>query len=597
MRTQVFNLAATLLFFKSPSFSQEQSSLPPGGGKPHTTVSLLADVRSIRPGAEFMAGILMKMDPGWHTYWKNPGEAGLATRIRWTLPEGFSAGTTEWPLPQKHIESGDVLTYGYGGETMLLAPITVPANLAANTAVTLKASVQWLECERLCVPGSATVALALPVKSGQPEADNLPLFERYKKLIPAPRAQSPDIVVTTDARESSVTIHLVPTGARKIALETNVTPDFYPESVDELSVGRTSVTGGEKGITLIIPLAAYQKISTSLTLHGILLYRLEPGEPVTAAMDIQLPEQFCAALPAPGSQEPGVLDRSFVTTPTGDAPGQLSVYILFAIVGGLLLNIMPCVLPVIALKIFGLVKMAGDQPARIKRLGLAFSFGILISFLVLALFVIVLQALGQQVGWGFQFQEPLFVIAMSAVVFAFGLSLFGVFEIQLPGKAITGVGGVLARQEREGKGYASSFTEGVFATILATPCTAPFLGTALGFAFSQPWWVILLIFGCVAFGMALPYLILTAKPAWLKYLPKPGDWMTAAKQIMGFLMMATLIWLLYILGKQLGMEAVIWTNAFLLVVAIACWLIGRYATLTASRTRYWLIWGTPNVRA
>jgi thiol:disulfide interchange protein DsbD len=265
------------------------------------------------------------------------------------------------------------------------------------------------------------------------------------------------------------------------------------------------------------------------------------------------------------------------------------IYLLFSVIGGVLLNIMPCVLPVIALKVFGLVRMAGDRPARIKRLGWAFSSGILASFLTLALVVILLQLAGQRVGWGLQFQEPLFVIAMAAVVFAFGLNLFGVYEIQLPGAALTSVSELVARPQA-GSGYGSSFAEGVLATILATPCTAPFLGSALGFAFAQPWWTILLIFSSVALGMALPYLVLTARPAWLRFLPKPGEWMVTAKQFMGFLMMATLLWLLYILGKQLGMEAVIWTGAFLLAVGMAFWLVGRYATPIASRAVYRLTW-------
>jgi thiol:disulfide interchange protein DsbD len=224
------------------------------------------------------------------------------------------------------------------------------------------------------------------------------------------------------------------------------------------------------------------------------------------------------------------------------------------------------------------------------KLGWFFSLGILASFLALALVVIILKAASEQVGWGFQFQEPLFVIVMSAVVFAFGLNLFGVYEIQVPHAAVSRVGSAIEQQEKKGKAYLASFGEGVFATILATPCTAPILGTALGFAFAQSAGVTLLIFGCTALGMALPYLLLTIRPAWMKFLPKPGEWMVSAREFMGFLMMATLLWLLYILGKQLGMEAVIWTGAFLLVVGVSCWLVGRFATLTATRVRYLLTW-------
>jgi thiol:disulfide interchange protein DsbD len=230
--------------------------------------------------------------------------------------------------------------------------------------------------------------------------------------------------------------------------------------------------------------------------------------------------------------------------------------------------------------------MAGDKPIEVKKSGWFFSLGILASFLALALIVIVLKSAGQLVGWGFQFQEPLFIIAMCTVVFGFGLSLFGVYEISVPGFLMQG-----ATNIEQKKGWLAPFSEGVFATILATPCTAPILGTALGFAFSQPASIIILIFAATAFGMALPYLILTAKPKWMKFLPKPGNWMVAAKQFMGFLMMATAVWLLYILGKQLGMEAVIWTVAFLLVVGVACWLIGTFATLSASRSKYFATWG------
>jgi len=318
---------------------------------------------------------------------------------------------------------------------------------------------------------------------------------------------------------------------------------------------------------------------------------VESGERKASVVEVPLSKEFVSGLPALGETPPavGLLDQTFATVESAGAQ-SIYLYVIFAIIGGLLLNIMPCVLPVIALKVFGLVKMGGDHPRQVRRLGWFFSLGILGSFIVLALLVIILQTAGEQIGWGFQFQEPMFVIVMSMIVFAFGLNLFGVYEIRLPGRAVAGVGDVVSKAGKDGKGYLSSFSEGVFATILATPCTAPFLGAALGFAFAQSPGVILLIFTSTAFGMSLPYLVLTTRPGWSKFLPKPSTWMVTAKQIMGFLMMATLIWLLYILGKQLGMEAVIWTSAFLLAVGVACWLIGRYATLTASRGTYRTTW-------
>jgi thiol:disulfide interchange protein DsbD len=360
--------------------------------------------------------------------------------------------------------------------------------------------------------------------------------------------------------------------------------DLFPEPLEGFVVGRPSLEHKADADVVTVPLTPSQPSGAGARFRGVLVF--DDERMGHRGVSFEIPVTRGNAVPGEGN----LLDQTFEAGQLQGQQQSLPLYLLFAVIGGLILNIMPCVLPVIALKVFGLVKMAGDHPAQVKKLGWFFSAGILASFLVLATAVILLQIAGQQVGWGFQFQEPLFVIAMCAIVFAFGLSLFGVYEIRVPGTAISGVESVVAKQNVEGKGYAASFWEGVFATILATPCTAPFLGSALGFAFSQPWWTILLIFSAVAFGMALPYLILTTRPGWMKYLPKPGAWMETARQFMGFLMMATLLWLLNVLGKQLGMEGVIWTAAFLLCIGISCWLIGRFATLTATRTRSLLTW-------
>jgi thiol:disulfide interchange protein DsbD len=556
-----------------------------GQEEPHTLATLLADVEAVQPGADFTVGLRLRMDPGWHTYWKNSGEAGLPTYVEWDLPEGFEVGEIIWPVPEKHIEAGNILTFGYADETMLLIPVSAPATLEPGSRITLKGQASWLECLDICVPGSANLELTLPVLDGPAPPANTALFEKYRTELPVARSDAPELELEVETERGRVRLHATvsSTGAGEI--------DFYPDLHVYVLAGHTQVSPLPSGATIDVPLSAYGRVEGSTVLGGLLVYQGPGGERRGVEISIELSEDFCRTIPVEGEEqsESGFLDQEFLTT-TSEAGGEpLYLYILFAIVGGMILNIMPCVLPVIALKVFGLVKMAGDEPRKVKRMGWFFSLGILGSFLVLALLVIVLQVAGQQVGWGFQFQEPLFVIAMSAVVFAFGLSLFGVYEFQLPGSAVASVGGLVAKQE--GSGYTASFFEGVFATILATPCTAPFLGSALGFAFSQPWWVILLIFTSVAFGMALPYLVLTIRPAWLKFVPKPGEWMVTAKQFMGFLMMGTLLWLLYVLGKQLGMEAVIWTGAFLLTVGISCWLIGRYATLSAGRARRFTTWG------
>ena len=550
----------------------------------HTSIQLMSSVRSITPGTTFTVGILMKMDHGWHTYWKNSGEAGLPTTVKWKLPKGFAAGEIEWPLPHKYNETGEVLTYGYADENMLLVNIMAPANASSLSTVALHADVEWLECENICVPGSASVDLTLPVTKGPSLPDHTALFDKYRAEVPLSFSDRSEFTFTTSLQSGAIDVVIEPRAGRSFVVN-DVTPDLYPEPIDELVMGRTTVTSAPSRATLHVPLSVYEKTDRSFMFRGVIVYQMQGGERQSVVIEVPLTREFCSGLPIAGEAAPSqnILDQKFSTVQSGGGEQPLYLYLLYAFIGGLLLNIMPCVLPVIGLKIFGLVKMAGDDKPKVKRLGWMFSLGILASFLALAILVIALKSAGEQVGWGFQFQEPLFVIAMAAVVFAFGLSLFGVYEINLPGAAVAGVGGAVAKAGEKGGGYTASFSEGVFATILATPCTAPILGTALGFAFSQPAGIILLIFTSTAVGMALPYLLLTSKPGWMRFLPKPGEWMVTAKQFMGFLMMATLIWLLYVLGKQLGMEGVIWTSAFMLCVGISCWLIGRFATLVSSR--------------
>src|SRR4029450_8222325 len=253
-------------------------------------------------------------------------------------------------------------------------------------------------------------------------------------------------------------------------------------------------------------------------------------------------------------------------------------FLLFGFLGGLILNLMPCVLPVISLKIFGFIQQAGQSRQKIFRSGIAFTFGIFAWFIALAVLLIALKGAGREVTWGgFQFTNPYFVLVLSVIVLVFALNLFGVFEIALPQSATSGLLGWTGAE-----GDVGSFFQGVFATVLATPCTAPFLGTALGFAFAQPPLIILAMFVAIAAGMSAPYLLLCAQPAWLRFLPKPGPWMVHVKQFMGFLLLATLLFLLYVLGAQRGLEGAIWASCFLLIIGVACWMKGAFIVPTAS---------------
>jgi thiol:disulfide interchange protein DsbD len=273
-----------------------------------------------------------------------------------------------------------------------------------------------------------------------------------------------------------------------------------------------------------------------------------------------------------------VLNQKFAVEGSAEKPQSLLAYLGLAFIGGIILNVMPCVLPVIAIKVLSFFEQAKDEPARVRLLGLTFTAGIISSFMVLAVVVIALQATGNSVGWGFQFQYPGFLIAMSSLVLLFAMSLFGLFYVSVPGQ---GAVDQLANKE----GYSGTFFKGVLATILSTPCTAPFLGTALGFAFAQPWWTVALIFFTIGLGMSLPYLLLTAKPDWMRFMPKPGVWMEKFKESLGFVLLATVAWLLGVLGTELGAQGMVSTLSFLIALAFAGWLVGRFIDLTSDNGR------------
>ncbi|MBX9693900.1 MAG: thioredoxin family protein, partial [Cyanobacteria bacterium] len=259
-------------------------------------------------------------------------------------------------------------------------------------------------------------------------------------------------------------------------------------------------------------------------------------------------------------------------------------YLGFAMLGGFILNFMPCVLPVISIKILSFVQQADEEPKRVRLLGLTFSAGIVSAFLVLATVVLVVRRAGQSVGWGFQFQYPGFVIIMCVIVLLLALSLFGLFYVSF--SAGQDKLDNLASKE----GFLGTFFKGVLATTLSTPCTAPFLGTALGFAFAQPEWVVLGIFFASGLGMSMPYILLTLNPGWMKFMPKPGVWMEKFKESMGFILLATVIWLLSVLGSQIGTQGVMWTSFFLLTVALSSWIVSRYTDLTSTTKRKTVVW-------
>jgi thiol:disulfide interchange protein DsbD len=517
-------------------------------GRELVQAKLLADVTAVVPGKPFTVGLLLHMVPNWHTYWKFPGDAGIPTEIKWKLPEGWKAGEIQWPIPLKLNEPGDIQIYGYHDEVLLLQEITPPASLKDST-VQLAAEATWLVCEKICIPGSAKLKLDLPV-AGQTASANEEIFSRYRSALPQ-SWPDPKVARANWQRHGAELVLTV----ESAALANYPSADFFPLPEASVVVAHPKTERAADGkIVFRVPIETADKNVSGL--DGIVVF----GQNENAI------GRNAWLLTAP------------VATPSVPAFSEgLAKFLLFGFLGGLILNLMPCVLPVISLKIFGFIQQAGQDRRRILRSGLAFVAGIFAWFIGLALLLIALKSAGREITWAFQFTNPYFVVLMSAVVLVFALNLFGVFEVSLPQFASRGVLGWTARE-----GEAGSFFEGVFATVLATPCTAPFLGPALGFAFTQSGWTIFLMFLAIAAGMASPYFLLSAQPAWLRLLPKPGPWMLRVKQLMGFLLLATLLFLLAVLGAERGVEAIIWTSCFLLVLSLACWMKGVFIVPTAS---------------
>ncbi|MEO5721310.1 MAG: protein-disulfide reductase DsbD domain-containing protein, partial [Chthoniobacterales bacterium] len=526
-------------------------------GRELVKAELLAKTTAIVPGQPFTVGVLLKMVPHWHTYWKFPGDAGIPTEIKWKLPEGWKVGEIQWPIPLKLVEPGDIQIYGYHDEVLLMQEITPPPSISDAT-VKLSAEADWLVCEKICIPGGTALELDVPV-AGSAAAANEEIFHRYQRALPQPWPAADVATAEWSRAPTELTLRI-----KSSALANHPALEFLPFPDETVVVAHPTTERTADGAIFRIPIeTSNAKLSA---LSGVIVFGQTPDGPDRNAWEL-------------GAQQATAADTKSAAASASSpvAGGGLAKYLLFGLLGGFILNLMPCVLPVISLKIFGFVQHAGESRGHILRSGLAFIAGIFVWFLGVAVLLIMLQRAGNQIGWAVQFTNPYFVLALCAVVFVFALNLFGVFEFTLPQSANRSVMHVTG-----GSGHLASFFQGLFATVLGTSCTAPVLGVAVGFALSQSALVILLMFTAIAAGMSAPYLLLSAQPAWVKLLPRPGAWMERLKQLMGFPMLATLVFLLYVLGEQRGPLAVIWTLCFLLVLGLAAWMKGAFLVPTAS---------------
>jgi thiol:disulfide interchange protein DsbD len=540
---------------------------------------LIAERTAAAPGKATLVGLRLRMEEHWHTYWKNPGDSGLPTKIQWKLPEGWTAGPILWPHPEAQ-RIGPLMNYGYSGEVVLLTELTPPPGATPGPAP-LSADASWLVCKDVCIPEKATLSLAFAVAGGDPPAnpDHAARFATAKSRLPATltgwQAQSAIAGNTLTLR------FMPPEGALAPARVA-----FFPYRENFLDHPAAQLlTRDGAGLRLEMKLVEPVEKNAQDTAGVLVAESAWPGAANRKAVEINAP--LVAAFPA--TQAPR-------GTTGNEASGSLALALLFAFAGGILLNLMPCVFPVLGIKVMGFVRHAHGDARALWLQGVVFSLGVLVSFLVLAGLLLALRAGGTQLGWGFQLQSPAFITVLAALFFLMALNLFGLFE--WGGFAQSMTSNLTARGR-----YADALLAGILATLVATPCTAPFMGAAVGFTLAQPAAVSLAVFAMLGIGMALPVLALSFFPASLRRLPRPGPWMETFKQVMAFPLFATVIWLAWVLGAQAGNDAVLALFAGLLVMGIGAWIYGRWAR-SESRARFvfaalfaiaglWLAWPDP----
>jgi thiol:disulfide interchange protein DsbD len=541
-------------------FSPNALAISDRAATPQVEAQLIASVAGVQPGMEIYLGVNQEIIPHWHTYWTNPGDSGNATTIEWTLPEGATASDIIWPAPSR-FSMGPITNYAYENDVTLLTKIKIPADAQPGEQFTAQALVDWLVCEEECIPQTVELALSLPIVAvgesagvGDPRIDDalarLPVASPWEI-----RATQTEIDPAT--AQGELTLH-IPLSEAQLAQVKDIW--FYPyewgriqQSSEQL---RKPVDGG---IELRIKTGeAPLKIGDAVT--GVLVITEQSGEVTTQKI-------------ARGFEVNSVVQIASNTT--SDTALGFFTALFLALIGGIILNLMPCVFPVLSIKALSLVSHSNQSAAQIRAHGVVYTLGVLASFALLALLLIVLKAGGAQIGWGFQFQSPLFVLAVAYLMFAVGLSLSGVFYV---GGSVAGVGSSLT----EKPGYSGSFFTGVLATIVATPCTAPFMAAALGYALAQPAAKLLAIFLSLGLGLALPYLLLTCWPRLQRWLPRPGMWMERAKQVLAFPMYAAAIWLVWVLVQQAGVNSIVIALGGMLLIAFAAWL---YNTTLLSSTR------------
>jgi thiol:disulfide interchange protein/DsbC/DsbD-like thiol-disulfide interchange protein len=519
-------------------------------------VSLVSDVDEVAPGRGFQLGLRFQLSPGWHVYWQNPGDAGLAPTVSLTLPAATTAAPLRWPLPRRLAE-GPVTTYGY--EKAVLLPFAVTPSPSATGSLPISASANWLVCRDICVPESARFRLDLPIGAVATPSPQAPLFAAAERDIP--KASDLRGWITPDG---TLRLRGAALAAGHIA-----SAYFFPDTPGLIDHGAPQpLIQRSDGLTLALkPEAA---LATAKELGGVLALTAVDG--TMRALAVTAVPGIPPAVSAPASQRAVEAPASGASQPSGSETSGLWTLLLGALLGGLILNLMPCVFPILAMKAAHLAKLSGgrDERQRVIGEGLAYGAGVLLSFAALGAVMLSLRETGHLVGWGFQFQSPVFVLLMIWLLFAVGLAFSGVIA---PGGRWAGWGQSFAARG----GAFGSLCTGVLAAVVATPCTAPFMGAAIAVALSGPAAAGMAIFLALGLGLALPFVIVSLVPGIGHLLPRPGAWMEVLRQALAFPVYTSVLWLVWVASREGGGDLLLAAGGGMLLIAFAAWVapLGR----------------------
>ena len=538
-----------------PSANAQLQVVGDGGPGPvkaqHLTAELVSLAPDIAPGGTLQVGLVLTLEEHWHVYWINAGDSGEPPKVTWTLPDGITSSPMQFPIPSR-LPLGPLMDFGYEDEVAFPIQLTAASTLKPGP-IHLDAIVNWLVCREVCIPGKAHLGLNLTVNPAA-TAPAQPVGALGEALTLIPKSLPPSAKFTVAGGATDFVLTLI-TGKRETDAE------FYPFDEEKIANAAPQLVESlSDGVRLRVRRSPDLK-TLPATLHGVFKLSDKVAYDVTAPV---VPGEIAVA---PHTSVPGA-DTTSVTTLTA---------IGLAFLGGIILNLMPCVFPVLFLKGLALLQSSSQERKHIRTHGLVYTLGILVSFWAIVAVLLALRAGGSQAGWGFQLQSPIFLTLLASGIFFFALSLAGLFDI---GLSLTSVGGELAQKQ----GYTGSFFTGVLATVVATPCTAPLMGAAIGFALAQPAAITFAIFTALALGLATPYLLLSLQPAWTRVLPRPGAWMEIFKQLTAVIFFATVIWLTYVYGSLYSggssTNQDIYRVALLLgcflMLAIAGWVLGKW---------------------